>query len=174
MLSVRVFRLYLFLLICCSACFDRNRRNGQLVKEKIEILELVDSQCPGLVLDEFNNWVEISSGGGLYEFKYQGVENKLLRVYKDSISNVLRGYFDIRTDSSYMNFRLLHCDTVIFFKIINSNLGQRDTIFHKGYYKFLYDEGMLNSGQRKFYRKNKDSLIYVSGGNLKTLPELSR
>ena len=79
----------------------------------------------------------------------------------------------METDSSFLNFRLVKCDTAIYFEM-RSTKGKVDTIFHIGYYKYLHDRNLLTEGQKRFFARNRDSLISVRGDNLKLLPEFGK
>jgi len=49
----------------------------------------------------------------------------------------------------------------------------RDKIFIRGKYRYLYEIGVLDSLQKRYYKNNEDSLIRIEGNQLPLLPSSS-
>ncbi|MEH0153604.1 hypothetical protein V6R21_05785 [Limibacter armeniacum] len=136
------------------------------------LLEKISNQCPTLMISESSQWKITRQGGGIFDLESQSDAHKaFLNLYLETEDSELMGYYDLETDSSFLNFRLVKCDTTIYFEMKPKN-GKVDTIFHIGYYKYLYDRNLLTGGQKRFFRRNRDSLISLRGDNLKPLPEI--
>lgn len=166
------FRLYIIVCILllgnvsCAQSPDEERIS--------ELVNKVSEQCSDLNYIGSNSfdWVVVRGGGMLLDLESLGDINAYLNLSMGEDS-VFHGYYTEISKTTYLNFSLTKCDTAFYFFTQPMSNGV-DTIFTRGFYKYLYDFNKLSLGQQRFYRQNADSLVSVRGNNLKALPELER
>jgi len=152
----------IFLILILTSCVSKNQNH--------DILFELNDQCEILPSFDLNDWTLVKSTESYWEFIRTNNENEYLSINKDN--EVLLGYYDRKTVRDHLLIRFIDCDTVLYYSMPRENTVN-DTIFVKGYYQYLYDRKKLNSGQERFFRRNRDSLISIRGGYLKPLPETS-
>lgn len=176
MLKEWVYRVLtlLFFVVNLTGCSQSKQEGEQSISIQENLLKKVSDQCSDVPSDNPGLWEMKREGDGMYELERQKSNHKeFLRLYMENDSSRLRGYYDVETDSSYLNYRLIKCDTTIYFEM-RQTARTIDTVFYIGYYKYLFDKNLLTSGQKRFFSRNRDSLISVRGDNLEPLPEFGR
>ncbi|MCF6353446.1 MAG: hypothetical protein L3J06_10580 [Cyclobacteriaceae bacterium] len=145
-----------------------------MISIQSKLFKNIAAQCPSLLISDVTQWEFKRISNGFYDLECLNDNHKeFLNLYLESDSSKIRGYYDVETDSSYLNFRLVECDTAIYFEL-KKTTNRTDTVFKLGYYKYLYDKNLLTKGQKRYFKKNIDSLWTIRGNNLKTLPEIDR
>jgi hypothetical protein len=128
------------------------------------IFNRLNEQCDLLPQLNSSEWVIDRAGGTLLEVKPMNNEDEYLNLNIES--EPILGYYTRRTSQHHLQLRLQDCDTIMFYSI-----EETDTTFILGYYQHLFNSRKLNSGQQRYFRRNRDSLVHVRSGNLPTLPE---
>ena len=128
------------------------------------IFNRLNKQCDLLPPLNSSEWVVDRAGGTLLEVKPLNNEEEYLNLNIEG--EPILGYYTQRTSQHHLQLRLQDCDTIMFYSIEGT-----DTTFILGYYQHLFNSQKLNNGQERYFRRNRDSLVHVRGGNLPTLHE---
>ena len=132
------------------------------------ILSELNNQCKLLPSFNIDEWAVVKSTEQYWELERNDNDGEYLIINNNS--GTLLGYYDRKTQDDYLRIRFRDCDTVLYYTKERNNLVI-DTFFVKGYYLHLYDENKLSPGQARFFKRNKDSLISIRGGDKRPLPK---
>ena len=157
------------LLTCRSS--DSNKSNQLQLKDHLGELAKINSAING------NNWSVFRESKAETETAFD-----LKRESKDTTARLIFYYYSdsskyyIQSYTRKVNFKdstyvlEMDSDTLYYYRV--SSLKPNERLFFVGKYNYMFMKNMLNSGQRKYYYSNIDSLRGVRGNDLEPLPEI--
>lgn len=172
-----------FCVLVSFSCSDTNRNEDLIQQDELEII-LQEFKFVFPVLNRYN-W-KIYSG-------YEGMEDSQLELDSNigdttivvalskavtkteegtkncySMNRFVKTFSDNQfTYRIYLNDGI---DTLYFFYTLEKEDNPRNRIFIRGKYAFLYNLGVLDSLESRYYLLHRDSLNKVIGDNLPDLP----